>query len=250
MLRGFKSRCLISRNHPVLISILLLVLCVLTNNISAQAFDRFYNSFNIYPKFTDVQTDYDVAIDTLIVVNNNFSYFGYVNLRGVSNSNKFDLNNSEQSFRWTPYATFPVDLVFQHVLRNGPGNDNNHLGVRWRVSQTNYFQELFNNINLNYSMQLFPAKILDSANRGGWQISHAFSMSFPYISDRLYLNGFMDQNFNENIGGTKRNTIVTETQLGFRIFKQLYAVTEFRINEYRVGRKENMAIGIELKINL
>ncbi|NNE37748.1 MAG: hypothetical protein HKN08_05535 [Gammaproteobacteria bacterium] len=251
MLPGTHKESVASRRPLFLIAIILCCLSFLKgNSVQAQGYDRFYNSFNLYPKFTDVQTDYDTAIDTLIVVNERFSYFGYINLRGVSNSNKFDFNNSEQSFRWAPFTEYPVDLVYQHVLRKGPGNDNNHLGLRWRISQSSALQELFSALNFNYSVQLFPAKIMDSSNRGGWQISHAFSMSFPYISDRLYLGGFMDQNFNENLGGTRRNTIVTETQLGFRLFKQLYAITEFRINQYRTGREDNIAIGIEWKLDL
>ncbi len=249
MLAGIHKEGVASRKHLIL-AIALCLSFLKGTDAHAQGIERFYNSVNLYPKFTDVQTDYDMAIDTLIVVNKRFSYFGYVNLRGVSNSNKFDFNNSEQTFRWAAFNEYPVDLVYQHVLRKGPNNDNNHLGLRWRVSQTSSLQELFKALNFTYSVQLFPAKIMDTGNRGGWQISHAFSMNFPYISDRLYLAGFMDQNFNENIGGTRRNTIVTETQLGFRIFKQFFAITEFRTNQYRVGREGNIAIGLEWKLNL
>ena len=122
-----------------------------------------------------------------------------------------------------------------------------HLGVRWRLNATPWLDKMLKAINLTWAVQFFPTRI-DQRDVGGWQISHAYQMSFPYISDRLYLSGFFDHNIDESARpGSTLNNVVSETQLGVRLYRQLYAVVEYRINDYRRADNTNFGAGFEIK---
>jgi nucleoside-specific outer membrane channel protein Tsx len=89
----------------------------------------------------------------------------------------------------------------------------------------------------------------DDDPEDAWQAEHVFMVKFPYISDRLYFSGFADHTFNSTVPpGVPSNPIVGEAQLGFRLVENLYVMTEFRLNEYRVGNEQNQATGFEYKI--
>ena len=160
-------------------------------------------------------------------------------------SAKFQI--TEQNLRWQIAKQYPIDLVIQDTIRNGRDNDTVHIGFRWRVNNTEQLQSFFNAIHLSYSVHVFP-KRFDQRDVGGWQLSHAYQMTFPNISDRLYFSGFLDHNINEsNVPGTKRDNIVSENQFGVRLFNKVYAVAEFRVNEYRRSDTTNFGVGLEIK---
>lgn len=74
-------------------------------------------------------------------------------------------------------------------------------------------------------------------------------MRFPYLSDRLYLSGFIDQTFNEQLpDNIPDDPIVAEAQLGFRLIENLYTVAEYRLNQYRRSDVNNLALGLQYKI--
>lgn len=172
-----------------------------------------------------------------------FSYFSYMNF-GVFGDSGSEFDRSEQNIRWAVSDKLPIDLNLQGLLI---GNGNNYwlLGVGWRLHDTSFFEAFFDRINLIYRLTL-QFKRLSSDNDDAWQLEHYFKMTFPGISDRLYLSGFVDQTFNLDLPDTfPTNPIVTEVQLGMRMFNRFYAVTEYRVNQYRLGNEHNLAIGIE-----
>lgn len=80
-------------------------------------------------------------------------------------------------------------------------------------------------------------------------MEHVFFMRFPYLSDRLYLSGFIDQTFNEQLpDNIPDDPIVAEAQLGFRLIENLYTVAEYRLNQYRRSDVNNLALGLQYKI--
>jgi len=73
-------------------------------------------------------------------------------------------------------------------------------------------------------------------------------MTFPYISERLYLSGFADHTFNENLPtAIPSNPIVAEAQLGYRLIPNTFAIAEYRVNQYRRNNVNNIAVGMEYK---
>ena len=63
-------------------------------------------------------------------------------------------------------------------------------------------------------------------------MEHVYRLSFPQLNERLYLSGFIDHTINQKSStNVPSDPIVMETQLGFRIVENLFAVTEYRSNQ-------------------
>jgi hypothetical protein len=224
---------------------LLIIILLLLHPLTANAQGNI--SFNLYPWLDDVNTDSDFTVTTFIPLPHRFSYFSFVNIGGVLHSGSPKFIITEQNIRWNISEKYPVDFVAQDTIRNGHDNDTIHLGLRWRLNNTSQLREFFNKISLAYSFHVFPIRF-DQRDLGGWQVSHVYTMTFPYISDRLYFSGFFDHNIGEGSASTgRRDNIVSENQFGVRLYKQFYAVLEYRFNEYRRNNKNNLGAGIELK---
>lgn len=57
--------------------------------------------------------------------------------------------------------------------------------------------------------------MIDDADADVWQMEHVFLIKFPFITDRLYLSGFIDHTFNEDLpDGTPDDPMFAEAQLG------------------------------------
>jgi len=62
------------------------------------------------------------------------------------------------------------------------------------------------------------------------------------------MSGFIDQTFGQDLPDTMPSSpIIAEVQFGARVWKDFYAVAEYRNNQRRVGNEENFAVGIEYK---
>jgi hypothetical protein len=206
-------------------------------------------SFNFYPHLGDVNGDSDFTVNAFAPLPQRFSYFGFMNFGGVFHSGDIRFQITEQNLRWQVAEDYPIDIVIQDTIRKGGDNDTIHVGIRWRLNNTSWLNHFFRSINLVYGVHLFPIRF-DQRDVGGWQLSHAYIIKFPYISDRLYFSGFLDHNIQEsNIPVIKRDNIVSENQFGVRLFRKLYAVAEFRVNDYRRSDRTNFGMGLEIKTN-
>ena len=204
-------------------------------------------SFNFYPYLTDVKTDSEFTLNTFVPLPGRLSYFSFLNFGSVFSSGPVNFLITEQNLRWRISEEYPFELVVQDTIRYGADNDTVHLGVRWRLNDTEFLKSFLDAVHLNYSVHFFPIRF-DQRDPGGWQMSHSYEVRFPYISDRLYFSGFLDHNIDEESQpGVRKSTIISESQLGFRLFRKVYAVAEFRRNEYRISAKNNIGIGIEIK---
>ncbi len=109
-------------------------------------------------------------------------------------------------------------------------------------------QNFFDFLHLAYSIN-FHALQFDHESPYVWQMEHVIHMKFPWLSDRLYLAGFIDHTFNEDVpDGVRSAPIVLEMQAGFRLYSQLHAVAEYRFNDYRHGDEDNLAIGLQYRL--
>jgi hypothetical protein len=133
-------------------------------------------------------------------------------------------------------------------MRTGNDNDRLRLGFRWRLNNSSFFKEAFDAINLSYSIN-FHVVQYDDSNEDIRQMEHVFKLKFPYLSDRLYLAGFIDHTFHQKSSTARpKNPIIGEAQLGFRVINNLYAIVEYRINQYRKDDENNTAYGLQYKI--
>ncbi|WP_373086931.1 hypothetical protein [Zhongshania sp.] len=207
--------------------------------------------FNFYPYMSDVDSDNVFTLNIAASLPNRFSYFSLTNIGNQPGDNELSDTASyytEQNLRWRVTDTASIDLTVQANMRSGIDNDRLRLGFRWRLNDITFLASFFKAINLSYSIN-FHAVQIDDVEADVWQMEHVFAMKFPYLSDRLYLAGFIDHTFNEDLPDTvPSDPAVGEVQLGLRLVENLYAITEYRVNEYRRSDVNNLAVGLEYKM--
>ncbi len=208
---------------------------------------RFMFDSNLYPFLDPVDGDTDLTFVINARFSPRFSYFSYINFSGLMGDGDATFSRSEQNLRWSLAKNLPFDLNAQAIIVDGSGNDQFQLGLGWRLNDTAFMKDFFARINLLYRLS-FYLKRWSSGDDKVWQMEHFFLMRFPWLSDRLYLSGFLDQSFDINLPGAfPDNPVVTEIQMGMRLFNNFYGIAEYRRNDFRLGNEENLAAGIEYK---
>jgi hypothetical protein len=208
--------------------------------------------------FVDFNLYYDsrkfgvVTINTLLRFPHRFQYFSLVNYSApLDSGTPTDMESfyTEQNIRWGIHSKVPLDLTLQWILRSGASNDMLRLGFRWRVSNTPGIDRIFNAIGMFYAVN-FHTYQLDfvSANGWRWQIEHVYKFQLlePWLKDRVYIAGFIDHNL--WIGGDDadfRSRVVTEHQLGIRVFGGLHIVGEYRYNGFLSESRHGFGAGIQ-----
>lgn len=207
--------------------------------------------FNIYPYLSDVDNDNTFTINIFSKLENRFSYFSLTNIgnqKGQSELEDTTTFYTEQNVRWQIQKNSPFDLTLQMNFRTGENNDRHRLGIRWRLNHTGSIANFFKRIHLNYSIN-WHAIQFDKEQGNVWQLEHVFQLKLPYLSKDLYLVGFIDHTFNQNLSNEfPENPIVAEVQLGYKIIENLFFIGEYRVNEYRRSNINNFAAGFEYKI--
>lgn len=207
--------------------------------------------FNLYPYLSDVSGDNSFTLNMGSSLPNRFSYFGFINLGNQADRAELeDLTSyyTEQNLRWQIAEGSAFDATIQYNTKTGENNDKLRLGLRWRLNDSLWLKPAMDAMHLKWSVN-WHALQWDHDDKTAWQIEHAFMLSFPYLSERLYLSGFIDHNFNETVAAdVPANPIVAEAQLGYRLFENFYVMTEYRLNQYRRSDVNNVAAGIEYKI--
>ncbi|WP_417449221.1 hypothetical protein [Kordiimonas sp.] len=233
---------------------LLIGLCVLTASPLLAEGGRkqsFFLDLNAYPVLTDTSHDNYFTVNAGATFGHGLSYFSLNNFgkrAGGSGMPDDDAFYSEQNLRWNVMRSLPLDLTVQMNFRSGENNDRYRLGVRWRLNDTGVLSDIFSALNLVYAINVHVVQF-DHEEPYVWQMEHAFRMTFPALSDRLYLAGFVDHTFNQRLPESfPARPIVGEAQAGIRIVDQLFAVAEYRINEYRRSEVDNLALGLQYKI--
>jgi hypothetical protein len=206
---------------------------------------RMWGELSLYPYLDRVDTDTDVTLTVNARLSKRLSYFSYQNFVGVVNSGDARFGRSEQNLRWALSENLPLDFNLQSVIVKGNGNDQWQLGIGWRLHDTGFLKEYFDRLNLFYRIT-FQFKRFASSNEDAMLMEHFFKMRFPKESERFYISGFLDHNFNTDLPpAISNNPIVTEIQFGTRVFGDLFAVAEYRINQFRPSEIHNFALGVE-----
>jgi hypothetical protein len=202
-------------------------------------------NFNSYPYLSDVKEDTDVTVNMNVALPAGLSYFSFVNFGGAFHGGSTQFLVSEQNLRWRFSRRIPLDATVQALIVRGDGTDNWQFGPRWRLDDTPFLRAFFEAIHASYNVSFFVRS--DTVEGSVEQLSHVYLLRFPYLSDRLYLGGFLDQNFHRGGPGGRRHVAVSETQLGVRLFGNLYGIAEYRRNEYRASSRDNLGVGLEFK---
>ncbi|MBC2604554.1 hypothetical protein [Pelagicoccus albus] len=203
---------------------------------------------NLYPVFTDVKADSVATVNVFSSLSDRWHYASLTNIIREEETDSFSTGYkyyTEQNFRWKVSEDSAFDLTTQLNFRSGSQNDRYRFGVRCRLDDTAPFQALFDKWKLSYSINLHALQI-DEEPGDVWQVEHVFRKSFSGRLERLYLAGFIDHTFDQELPALQEPSyIVAEAQLGWKLQESLYLVTEYRVNEYRIGREWNLSGGIQ-----
>ena len=207
--------------------------------------------------FVDFNVYYDtrefsvLTYNILANISERLQYFSLTNYQSAERS--FDMGSSyaEHNLRWKIKKKTPLDLTFQYVLRNGVDNDDFRFGIRWRLNNTPKIDSFLKKLNMSYS---FNPMFIEFSRREAAKfmtiIEHVYKINIApkALNNRLYIGGFIDQNFEyPNTGGILFNW-VSEHQLGVRLFDEFYAVLEYRINDFLPADNYGLGYGIEYNI--
>lgn len=227
------------------LSILALCACAaISPSLSAKGFV----DVNLYPYLSDVDGDWTMTTMAFQTLPNRFHYLGFVNM-GSKTGDKGELNKyySEQNIRYKLSDSSAFDLTAQFNFRTGDDNDRHRLGVRWRLNDSGPLSSFFSAIGTQYAINLHAIQF-DHEDADVWQLEHTFKTVFPCFNKKLYLSGFVDHTFNEDLApGMPDSPIVGEVQLGYQLSKRWFAIAEYRVNQYRRSDVNNMTAGVEYK---
>lgn len=180
-----------------------------------------------------------------------FQYFSLTNYQSTKGS--FDLNTlyAEHNLRWSLHKNKPIDLTLQYVMRGGEDNDDFRLGLRWRAHAAKKLSSFFKKINLSYSINpMFIQFRRNTALKYMTIIEHVYRINIApkKLDRRIYVGGFLDQNFIYNGRGGLSFKWVAEHQIGLRLIDELYAILEYRINDFYAKDNYGLGYGLEYKI--
>jgi hypothetical protein len=199
--------------------------------------------FNLYP-YTQVKSDTGLTLNIFSQLPQRFQYFSlnnYANQSNRSSASEFTGFFSEQNLRWALPKKLPFDLTLQWNIVSNTDNDKLRLGTRLRLHQVLAVEDFFKKIKTQYSINIHAIQF-DHEVGTNWQIEHVYRVQF---TERFYLSGFGDH----NQGGRNHNTWVTEHQFGFKLYKDWYAISEFRRNELRKGDENSIGVGMQYIIS-
>ncbi len=229
---------------------LFLLLLAIALPVSAQTKNSLggFIDINLYPYLSDVENDNTLTINIASKLPNRFSYFSLTNFGNQIDQGELaetETYYTEQNLRWKIQESGSLDLTLQMNFRSGQENDRHRLGVRWRLNHFGGFKPFFDAIHLSWSANLHAIQI-DNESGHVWQVEHVYRWIFPRVSERIYLAGFIDHTFNQDLpDGYPGSPVVGESQLGFRLIDNLYLISEYRINQYRRQDVNNLAVGLE-----
>lgn len=205
--------------------------------------------FNTYHDTRNFQV---MTLNASIDLPGPFSYFSLTNWQG-------DPTGADEAFNYSNYLTeqnlfykigaSPYDLAVQYLSLTGEDNDLLRFGVQAHVDKLPWLSKILNKINARYTLTYFPWQI-DHLDDYAFQLQHVLYINVlpSLFNNRLYIGGFADQNF--LIGDLDaHNKLVMETQLGYRLYKGLYAVSEIRYNGFfPKGDRFGLGLGLEYKL--
>ena len=206
--------------------------------------------FNFYPYLKDKSNGSVYTLNMGANLPHRLSFFALVSTNNQEDREEFEDTNNyyiEQNIRWQVTEGNPLDLTIQHNMRGGEDNDRLRLGFRWRMNDTSFLQDAFNAIHMKWSIN-FHVLQLDHTDNEDWQMEHVWRFSFPYLTDRLYLGGFADHTFGDDVKPGHNSHLYLESQFGYRLFNNFYVVSEYRYSEHSEGDPNDLAVGFEYKL--
>lgn len=210
--------------------------------------DSGFLDFNVYPYLSEVEADSVYTLNIAASLSERWSYFSLTNFIGGQESEDSASFYSEHNIRRKLHLESQFDLTWQSNMRSGDENDRHRIGLRWRLNDNATLKNFMQSINLSYAINLHAYQF-DDSDANVWQLEHSFFLRMPSFSEKLYLAGFIDHTFNEDLpDGFPDDPIVAEAQLGYALSENVFVVIEQRFNQYRRSKIHNTAAGLQYKV--
>lgn len=216
-----------------------------------------YKGFIDFNGYYDTRKALTFTLNTLLNFPHGIQYFSLVNYFNAPSSSRLqDLEYyvSEQNLRYGPFRAIPLDLAGQWLSISGPDNDLLRFGIRAKVFAIPGVKSFLKKIHLSYFFTAFAVQTnLAQVDGYPFQLEHVYRWNiFPnHLDDRIYLAGFLDHNLVAAPGAdVPASRILTEHQLGLRIWRGLHAVTELRFNQYLPDERLGLGLGLEYFVPL
>lgn len=209
--------------------------------------------------FIDVNAYYDtreattLSINYLAVFNNGLSYFSFINFdqNFFEADEKTDFSSfyTEHNLTYSPFKKLPFDLNMQFVFMSGEQNDKLRFAPTWRVSSTPGINKFFNKIGLSWGINFHVLQFQSKHDQDDmtFQMEHFYKWNIlaDKLDNRVYIAGFADH----TLAGKNAKGLVTEHQLGIRLFDSFYAVAEYRHFSYFPKDYQNgVGFGVQYEV--
>lgn len=182
------------------------------------------------------------TINVLLNLPKRFQLFTFTNYESINNTLDFSNYYSEHHLYWQLSSTSPIDLSLQVQSLSGTQNDALRAGFRWSISDTRGIEKIFNQLGLVYKLAFHLYQFDAQSNRSPLltQIDHFYRLNL--FNGKAYVTGFADQDIYYE---SSKFIWVTEHQLGVAVYKKLYAVAEYRYNQYLPTKNSGIGFGLE-----
>jgi hypothetical protein len=207
--------------------------------------------FNAYYDYRDFAT---FTVNIFSELPYGLSYFSFVDFYNeIKHKDIEDLTifYTEQNLYWALSKKVPLDVTIQWAIASGESyeeipSDYLRVGCQWRLSDTPVIEKIFHALNFSYSINFHLLNI--SATFDDYyefQLEHIYRLDIlPDILDqRIYLAGAIKHNIRPDCDDI--SVVITEHQLGIRIYDQLHIIAEFRYNGFWPEDKVGVGFGLQ-----
>lgn len=229
-----------------------------TNNAaSSRDGQKAFRGFIDFNGYYDTRKAATFTVNTLLNFPYGIQYFSLVNYFNTPSSDELqdiEYYVTEQNLRVGPLENVPLDLAGQWLSLSGPDNDLLRFGVRAKVYAFPGIKEFFQHIGLSYFFTAFAVQTnLSQVDGYPFQIEHVYRWNIlsNYLDERLYLAGFLDHNLVASAGeDVPASRVLTEHQLGVRVWRGFHTVCELRFNQYLPEQEVGVGLGLEYFVPL
>jgi|GEM_PF-3137108 len=174
-----------------------------------------------------------LTVNTFLVLPLGFSYFGFVDFDNKpDHSETVDTNQaySELNLQWGDYGSFPIELHTQWALGTSPFvTDRFRAGLRFHAPPATFGKALADfGLMLHLTYFPFVQRLNFEGQEAGWESQIAVAYKWTPFAEaldrRIYVSGWTDF----DLFLDKKHEILSEHQIGLRLFGGLHAVAELR----------------------
>jgi hypothetical protein len=223
----------------------LLVFFLSSSVLLAQVNDKMGGFFD--PSFyynSNAKTD--ASLNILLTNKQRITYFSLLNLYATEHSTDMSNYFTKQYLFYSPFKNIPIEINQVWISSSGNNNDYLRYGFRWNIHKMPRIKSFFEQHHLILFANVQCIQLNNAGKNPFFPEFELIYRWFPlnkYSKNRIYVAGFFDQCV-DRVEQNTNATLVSEHQLGVRLWDNFYCVGEVRYNEY-LAKSLSLGVGIE-----